>query len=127
MYTYVCVYIYIYIYIYICLCICWLVGCLGFMAYQPLWVIYRQILVYMCMPVYLHIYTYRAIGLMSRVLANGLRGWGSILSRVIPKIIKMVLDTSLHNTQHYKVRIKGKLEQSRNRAAPFPTSPCSSY
>ena len=25
----------------------------------------------------------------------------------------MVLDTSLHNTQHYKVRIKGKVEQSR--------------
>ena len=25
----------------------------------------------------------------------------------------MVLDTSLLNTQHYKVRIKGKVEQSR--------------
>ena len=26
---------------------------------------------------------------------------------------KMVLDASLLNTQHYKVRIKGKVEQSR--------------
>ena len=27
--------------------------------------------------------------------------------------LKMALDTSLLNTQHYKVRIKGKVEQSR--------------
>ena len=26
---------------------------------------------------------------------------------------KMVLDAALHNTQHYKGRIKGKAEQSR--------------
>ena len=37
---------------------------------------------------------------------------GSIPDRVIPKTQKMVLDTSLLNTQHYKVRIKGKVEQS---------------
>ena len=30
----------------------------------------------------------------------------------------MVLDTSLLNTQHYKVRIKGKVEQSREGVAP---------
>ena len=30
----------------------------------------------------------------------------------------MVLDASLLNTQHYKVRIKGKLEQSREGVAP---------
>ena len=29
----------------------------------------------------------------------------------------MVLDTSLLNTQHYKVRIKGKVEQSRKGVA----------
>ena len=28
----------------------------------------------------------------------------------------MVLDTSLHNTQHYKVSIKGKVEQSRKKS-----------
>ena len=32
---------------------------------------------------------------------------------VIPKTLKMVLDTSLLNTQQYKVCIKGKVEQSR--------------
>ena len=31
---------------------------------------------------------------------------------VIPKTQKMVLDAALLNTQHYKVRIKGKVEQS---------------
>ena len=39
----------------------------------------------------------------------------------------MVLDTSLLNTQHYKVRIKGKVKQSREGVAPFPTPWCSSY
>ena len=38
---------------------------------------------------------------------------GSISGRVIPKTQKMVSDTALLNTQHYKVRIKGKVEQSR--------------
>ena len=32
---------------------------------------------------------------------------------------KMVLDASLLNTQHYKVRIKGKVEQSRERSNAF--------
>ena len=31
--------------------------------------------------------------------------------RVIPKTLKMELDTTLLNTQHYKVRFKGKVEQ----------------
>ena len=39
----------------------------------------------------------------------------------------MVLDASLLNTQHYKVRIKGKVEQSREGIAPSPTPWCSSY
>ena len=54
----------------------------------------------------------RAIGLMSRVFANGPRDQGSIPGRVIPKTQKMVLDDALLNTQHYKVQIKGKVEQS---------------
>ena len=45
---------------------------------------------------------------------------GSILRRVIPKTFKMVLDTSLLNTQQYKVRIKGKVEQSRERSSALP-------
>ena len=41
---------------------------------------------------------------MSRVFANGLGNWGSIPGQVIPKTQKMVLDATLLNTQHYKVR-----------------------
>ena len=48
-----------------------------------------------------------------RVFANGPGDLGSIPVRVIPKTLKKVLDASLLNTQHYKVRIKGKVEQSR--------------
>ena len=33
---------------------------------------------------------------------------------------KMVLDTSLLNTQHYKVRIKSKMEQSQVRSSALP-------
>ena len=46
-------------------------------------------------------------GLISRVFANGP---GLIPDRVIPKTQKMVLDSALLSTQHYKVRIKGKVE-----------------
>ena len=35
----------------------------------------------------------------------------------IQKTLKMVLDTSLLNTQQYKVHIKGKVEQSRERSS----------
>ena len=64
---------------------------------------------------------------MVRVFANGPGDLGSILGRVIPKTQKMVLDASLLNTQHYKVRIKGKVGQSREGVAPSPTPWCSSY
>ena len=32
----------------------------------------------------------------------------------------MVLDTSLLNTQQYKVRVEGKVEQSKERSSAFP-------
>ena len=54
---------------------------------------------------------YLLIGLVGRVFANGPGDLGSIPGSVIPKTLKMVLDTSLLNTQQYKVRIKGKVEQ----------------
>ena len=54
-----------------------------------------------------------AIGLMSRVFANGLEDRGSIPVWVIPETQKMVLDAALLNAQHYKVRINGKVELSR--------------
>ena len=65
------------------------------------------------------IYHNRLIGLVGRVFANGLGDLSSISGRVIPKTLKMVLDTSLFNTQQYKVRIKGKVEQSRERSSPL--------
>ena len=55
---------------------------------------------------------YLAIGLMSRLFTNGLEDWGSIPGRIIPKTQKVVLDAALLNTQHYKIHIKGKVEQS---------------
>ena len=67
------------------------------------------------------------IGLVVRVFTNGPGDLGSIPGRVIPKTQKTVLDASLLNPQHYKVRIKGKVEQSREGVAPSPTPWCSSY
>ena len=67
------------------------------------------------------------IGVAVRVFANGPGDPGSIPGRVIPKTQKMVLDASLINTQHYKVRIKGKVKQSREGVVHSPTPWCSSY
>ena len=55
-----------------------------------------------------------------RVFANGPGDLGSIPGRVIPKTLKMELDTTLLNTQHYKVRFKGKVEQSREWGSALP-------
>ena len=62
----------------------------------------------------------RLIGLVDRVFANGPGDLGSIPGTVIPKTLKMELDTSLLNTQQYKVSIKGKVEQSRERSSALP-------
>ena len=65
----------------------------------------------------------RLIGLQGRVFANGPGDQGSIPGRVIPKTLKIVLDISSLKTQEYKVRIKGKVEQFREkRSALFYTS-----
>ena len=69
---------------------------------------------------YVYIYINRDIGPAIRVFANGPGDLGSIPGRVIPKTLKMVLDVSLLNTQHYKVRIKGKMEQSKERSSALP-------
>ena len=49
---------------------------------------------------------------MNGVFDNGPEDQGSIPGWVIPKTQKMVRDVALLNTQHYKVRIKGRVEQS---------------
>ena len=56
---------------------------------------------------------------MVREFANGAVDLRSIPARVIPKTQKMERDTSFLNTQHYKVRIKGKVKQSKERSCAF--------
>ena len=72
------------------------------------------------MVILIYVYLYyqaRLIGLVRRVFANGPGDLDSIPGHVIPKTLKMVLDTSLLNTQQYKVHIKGMVEQSRERSS----------
>ena len=59
---------------------------------------------------------------MGRVFTNDPGDVGSIPGRVIRKTFKMVLDTSLLNAQQCKVRIKGKVEQSRERSSALSYS-----
>ena len=41
--------------------------------------------------------------------------------------LKIVFDATLLYTQHYRVWIKGKVEQSKEWSSAFPTPRCSSY
>ena len=59
-------------------------------------------------------------GIMVRVFANGPGHLGSIPGRAIPKTQKMALHATLLNSQHYKVRINGKVEQSREWGSELP-------
>ena len=67
------------------------------------------------------------IGLLGKVFINGLRDLGSIPDRVIPKTLKIVLDTSLLNTQQYKVLLRVKWSNPGKGVVPSPTPRCSSY
>ena len=62
----------------------------------------------------------KKVSLEDRVFANGPGDRRLIPGHVSPKTLKMVLDTSLFNTQQYKVHIKGKVEQSRERSSALP-------
>ena len=55
----------------------------------------------------------RLIGQVGRVSNNGSGDLGSIPGRVLPKTLKMVLDTSLFNTQRdeYSISEKRKLQK----------------
>ena len=57
---------------------------------------------------------------MGKVFANGPGDQGSIPGQLIPKTQNMVHDTALLNTQQYKERIKGKVEQSREWSSALP-------
>ena len=63
---------------------------------------------------------HRLISLVGRVFANGPGDLGLIPGRVIPKTLKVVLDTPLLNSQQYKVRIESKVKQSRERSSALP-------
>ena len=60
---------------------------------------------------------YYSFGLVGSMFTRGLGDLGSIPGQVILKTQKMVLDAALFNTQHYKVRIKSKVEQSREKSS----------
>ena len=79
-----------------------------------------NIYIYICVCVCVCIHVYRFIGLVGRVFANGPGDLGSVPGRVLPKTLKMVHNNPLLNTQKYKVRIKGKVEQSRERSSALP-------
>ena len=64
---------------------------------------------------------------MGRVFAIGPEDWDSIPRQVIPRTHKMVLNAALLSTQFYKVRIKGKVEQSGNSVVPSLTPQCCNY
>ena len=49
---------------------------------------------------------------MVGVFANGPEEPGSIPGQVIPKTLKMLIDATLLNTQHYKVRVKWRERSS---------------
>ena len=57
---------------------------------------------------------------MSRVFTNGPGDRSSIPGQVIPKIQKIVLDAALLSTHHYEVRVKDKVEQSREWSSTLP-------
>ena len=60
------------------------------------------------------------LSLVGRVFTNGPGDLSSVPGRIIPKTLKIVLDASLLNTQQYKVRIKSKVEQSKERSSTLP-------
>ena len=60
------------------------------------------------------------IGMMVSVFVNGPGDLSSIPGQVISKTQKMVFYAALLNTQQYKVGIKGKVEQSRERSSTLP-------
>ena len=67
------------------------------------------------------IYVHKLVG---RVFTVGPGDWDSIPGLAILKTQKMVLDAALLNTQHYNVRIKDKVEQSKERVASLPLYLC---
>ena len=67
------------------------------------------------------------IGLVGRVFASGPGDLGSITGRVIPKTLKMVLDTSCLTLSNIRYISRVKWSNPGKGVAPSPSSQCSSY
>ena len=76
---------------------------------------------------FLFVYLDWPIGLVGKVFTNGPGIWCSIPDKVIPKTQKMVLDTSLLNTQHLRYISRVKWSNPRKGVVPSLTPQCSSY
>ena len=57
---------------------------------------------------------------MVRVFSNGPGDLVQSQVESYPNTQKMVLDAALLNTHHYKVRIKGRVEQCREKISTLP-------
>ena len=82
---------------------------LSFLICISLFIIYIYIYICVCVYVCVCVCVRPDIGRMVRVFANGLG-----------ESYQMVLDATLLNTQHYKVRIIGKVEQSKEKSSALP-------
>ena len=60
------------------------------------------------------------IGMMVRVFANARETWVQSQVKSYQRLKKWYLMPPCFNTQHYKVWIKGKVEQSRERSSTLP-------
>ena len=74
-----------------------------------------------------YVYTEWPIGIMVRVFTNGPADQVSISDCVTPKTLKKKLYASLLKTQQFKVRIKGKWNDSRKEGVSSATLWCRSY
>ena len=121
--THACIYIYIYIYVCVCVCVCifWHHFFIDTYLIEHNWIFLSTY--FFVKPFELPYWSYY----IWRELYQVPWDLGSIPGRVILKTLKMVPDTSLLNTQQYKVRIEGKVEQSRERSSSLPSLRCSSY
>ena len=84
------------------------------------WTVNLILTMWLCVKLKLYLVLDQASGIMVQVFSNDPGDRGSIPSQVILKTQKMVHNAALLNTQHYKVPIKGKVEQSRERSTALP-------
>ena len=132
-YIYIYIYIYTYISIYIFLYISIFIHIHNKYVYMNVCMYTRTHIIHTYIYIYIYIYQKNylrrqlkrerqtkwcwvpAHWLSGRVFANSTGDWSS--GWVISKTQKVVLDTSLLNTQHYKVRFKVKVKQSKERSS----------